>query len=274
MSKVFGSDNFTLVLVPSAGGKSYSVSIRRRVLYLLAVLLGLNLVLLPAVIVWSSLLARKARHQSTMAHELRRLKKENEDLHALQERVEQLASHQARVLAWAGLAPETNTDQTGTNPAWGGGASPRPEPASPSSPEPGTRRRTGAVPPALEGWCWPVDGWISRGFGGAGGADTTHAAVDIVAPRDTPVLAASQGVVSFASWDDQLGNLVVVDHAGGVSTSYGHNEQILVGVGSRVKMGQPIARVGNTGRSSAPHLHFEIRRGGEPVDPEAFLTAR
>lgn len=264
----------TIVILPATGGKSHSISVRKRVLLFVASLAALNLVLLPIVLVWSSALARKARRLGAVQRELVRLTEENEKLHLLEANLQELAQDQARVLEWAGLAPEPNTNQTATSrPPPGLAALPRGE-TDVSRPGAGVRRRTGAIPPALAGWRWPLDGWISRGFGGAGGvADTAHAAVDIVAPRDTPVLAAAEGVVSFANWDDELGNLVIVDHASGVSTVYGHNEEILVRVGSKVKVGQPIARVGSTGRSSAPHLHFEIRRGGQPVDPEAFLNA-
>ena len=80
------------------------------------------------------------------------------------------------------------------------------------------------------------------------------------------------GIVRFADWDDTYGNLVVLDHGNGFTTTYGHNETLLVQQGDLVPRGAAIARLGNTGRSSAPHLHFEIRLENEPLDP-AFLLS-
>jgi murein DD-endopeptidase MepM/ murein hydrolase activator NlpD len=85
------------------------------------------------------------------------------------------------------------------------------------------------------------------------------------------VRAAATGAVTFAGTDPEYGNLVIVDHGLGLETRYGHNERLAVRVGDRVTRGQLIAAVGNTGRSSAPHLHFEVRKNGVPVDPRQYL---
>ncbi len=115
----------------------------------------------------------------------------------------------------------------------------------------------------------PVDGWVSRGFepGPEG-----HAGVDLVGETGTPVRASALGVVRFAGWDDVFGHLVVLDHGNGISTRYGHNEALLVGPGEKVPRGHAIARLGSTGRSSAPHLHFEVRLEDEPLDPAYLLV--
>jgi murein DD-endopeptidase MepM/ murein hydrolase activator NlpD len=145
---------------------------------------------------------------------------------------------------------------------------------SSSSPAPS---RLAPVPKARRtGWRWPVAGWFSRryatGDSAAGALADIHPAVDIVAPRDTPVLAASSGLVTFAGWDEDLGNMVMIEHAAGITTVYGHNATLLVAAGSRVAEGQAIARLGSTGRSSAPHLHFEVRYSNRAVDPELWLS--
>lgn len=116
----------------------------------------------------------------------------------------------------------------------------------------------------------PIRGWVSRGFQ-RGDADE-HAGLDLVQATGTPVRAAAWGIVRFAGWDDTYGNLVVLDHGNGFSSMYGHNEALLVHEGDLVARGEPIARLGNTGRSSAPHLHFEVRLEDEPLDP-AFLIS-
>ena len=86
-----------------------------------------------------------------------------------------------------------------------------------------------------------------------------------------PSAAGSSNSFIEASYDDWLGNYVVIDHGFGYSTLYGHNQRLLVSAGQSVERGQVIARLGNTGRSSAPHLHFEIRLDGRSVDPRQYL---
>lgn len=115
----------------------------------------------------------------------------------------------------------------------------------------------------------PVTGWVSRGFerGPEG-----HAGIDLVGETGTPVRSAALGVVRFAGWNDTFGNLVILDHGNGYTSFYGHNDTLLVETGSLVPRGQTIARLGNTGQSSAPHLHFEVRLEEEPLDPALLLT--
>jgi murein DD-endopeptidase MepM/ murein hydrolase activator NlpD len=129
----------------------------------------------------------------------------------------------------------------------------------------------------------PIDGWISRGFSKSGSVfGGEHSGVDFAAKEGTEVRVTADGTVSFAGWDDIYGNLVVVDHKNGYLSYYGHNSKILVNSGNSVKRGQVIALSGNSGRSSAPHLHYEIRKvekstaGGDsiPIDPKDFLNPK
>jgi murein DD-endopeptidase MepM/ murein hydrolase activator NlpD len=100
-----------------------------------------------------------------------------------------------------------------------------------------------------------------------------HAGIDYVASEGTEVRATAPGVVVTAGWADGYGNMVEIRHAGGVSTRYGHLSAILVSPGTRVAAGSLIGRVGSTGRSTGPHLHYETRRDGEAVDPSIFFAA-
>jgi murein DD-endopeptidase MepM/ murein hydrolase activator NlpD len=117
----------------------------------------------------------------------------------------------------------------------------------------------------------PVDGWVSRSFeGGPEG----HPGIDLVGETGTAVRAAAFGAVRFAGWDDTFGNLVILDHGNGFTSLYGHNDAVLVETGALVPRGQTIARLGNTGRSSAPHVHFEVRLEEEPLDPTFLLSPK
>lgn len=98
-----------------------------------------------------------------------------------------------------------------------------------------------------------------------------HAGLDIVVPPGTPVRAPADGVVSFAGWDDYYGKLVSIDHGYGVLTRYGHNSQIFVQVGQKVDKYDVISAVGSTGRSTGPHLHYEVRVNGVPVNPSNYV---
>jgi murein DD-endopeptidase MepM/ murein hydrolase activator NlpD len=101
---------------------------------------------------------------------------------------------------------------------------------------------------------------------------SSHDGVDLSAPKGTRILASRSGRVTFAGEAGGYGLLVIVDHGQGVETRYAHASALLVKVGQTVRAGQTIAKVGNTGTSTAPHLHFEIRRHGRPVDPWPLLA--
>jgi murein DD-endopeptidase MepM/ murein hydrolase activator NlpD len=102
------------------------------------------------------------------------------------------------------------------------------------------------------------------------GGRRLHAGVDLGASRGTPVRVTADGVVRRASSDDVNGRILVIDHGGGVVTVYCHNDDLLVADGDHVHRGQVIARSGNTGRSTGPHLHYQLDLAGEPVDPLRF----
>ncbi len=124
-------------------------------------------------------------------------------------------------------------------------------------------------------WIMPVEASrLSSGFGKLRpdpdhpGQTRTHKGLDMIAPTGTPVRAARGGeVVVAAATAGGFGNLVVIDHGGGTRTFYGHLQSIDVRTGDRIEAGAPLGAVGSTGRSSAPHLHFEVRQDGESIDP-------
>ncbi len=104
------------------------------------------------------------------------------------------------------------------------------------------------------------------------GSHRHHDGQDIGAPTGTPIRSMGPGQVTFAGVRGGYGNLVIVDHGGGVETRYAHQSALAVGVGDRVDAGTVVGAVGSTGRSTGPHLHFEVRVGGEAVDPTPYLA--
>lgn len=122
---------------------------------------------------------------------------------------------------------------------------------------------------------WPLDlqGFVTRGRvgEGAGGDGEAHEGIDIAVPVGTPIRASGGGTVEAASADADYGMFVLLRHPGGYESMYGHASRVLVREGDSVVAGQVIALTGSSGRSTAPHLHFEIRREGQSLDPLTFV---
>jgi murein DD-endopeptidase MepM/ murein hydrolase activator NlpD len=123
--------------------------------------------------------------------------------------------------------------------------------------------------PSSSGLIWPVNGPVVSGFGMRWGR--MHEGIDIGVGYGTPIHAAASGTVVFSGWMGGYGNFVIIDHGGGMATAYGHQSSIAVGGGQSVSQGQVIGYVGCTGHCFGPHLHFEVRINGSPVDPLGYL---
>lgn len=121
----------------------------------------------------------------------------------------------------------------------------------------------------------PVNGWLASGFGirisPFTGKKTMHSGVDLASPIGTPVFAPANGVVIFSGTKIGFGNFIMIAHGNGVVSRYGHNAQNLVEPGQKVKRGEQIATVGMTGRTTGPHLHYEILVNGKHADPKKFM---
>ena len=122
---------------------------------------------------------------------------------------------------------------------------------------------------SASGFIWPVSGPVVSPFGMRWGR--MHEGIDIGVGYGTPIHAAAAGTVITAGWEDGYGNLIVVDHGGGLATAYAHQSSFAVGYGARVEQGQVIGYVGCTGHCFGPHLHFEVRVNGTAVDPLGYL---
>jgi murein DD-endopeptidase MepM/ murein hydrolase activator NlpD len=122
---------------------------------------------------------------------------------------------------------------------------------------------------------WPVEGRLMSYFGRRSdpfsGEGSFHAGIDISVPTGTPVHATADGTVMSAEWAGQYGRMVVIDHGNGVHTQYAHMSQLDVLAGQWVRRGAVIGRSGSSGKSTGAHVHYEVRRGGTPVNPSQFL---
>jgi murein DD-endopeptidase MepM/ murein hydrolase activator NlpD len=114
-----------------------------------------------------------------------------------------------------------------------------------------------------------VSGPITSPFGMRWG--TLHPGIDIGVPTGTPIHAAAAGTVIYCGWEEGYGNLVVIDHHNGLATAYGHQSRVAVSCGANVAQGEVIGYSGCTGFCTGPHVHFEVRVNGTPVDPLGYL---
>ena len=120
------------------------------------------------------------------------------------------------------------------------------------------------------GMIWPLNGRITSMYGWRRGRH--HDGIDIAAPMGKPIVAAANGTVIFSGWRSGYGRMVVVQHNRWLKTVYGHTSRNYVSRGQNIKQGDVIALVGNTGRSTGPHLHFEVRTGQGAQDPMRYLA--
>ena len=118
---------------------------------------------------------------------------------------------------------------------------------------------------------WPAAGYVSSPYGLRFDGTEFHQGIDIAADMGAPIVATADGVVTAAGWNGGYGNMVDVDHGGGIVTRYGHASALAVTVGQQVRRGEVIAYVGSTGRSTGPHVHYEVRVDGQPVNPAEYL---
>lgn len=123
---------------------------------------------------------------------------------------------------------------------------------------------------------WPLNGILRSSYGGRSdpfsGEGAFHTGIDLAAPKGTAVHATADGVIQKAEWDGGYGRLVVIDHGNGIETYYAHLSQFEVLPGQEVRRGQVIALSGSTGHATGPHLHYEVRIGGVPVNPYKYLA--
>ena len=135
------------------------------------------------------------------------------------------------------------------------------------------KKKTHKARPRIGILIWPAKGTLTSGFGKRNGRK--HEGIDIAGPKGTAIYSAAAGEVVFSGWGPTgYGKMVIVKHAHHLTTVYAHNSKILVKKGTHVKQGQQISLMGSTGRSTGPHLHFEVRNNTEPKNPIKYLPIR
>jgi murein DD-endopeptidase MepM/ murein hydrolase activator NlpD len=252
MKEVRPKGQLSIVMVPAGGGKARSFNLGRRGMTIAVIVAAAALCLFIFVL---GAVGRMGQYSLTIS----RLKRENAELRDSQKKLGKLEEELAQLRAVERrLASLVGIEQKGGAAEGAGGQT-----HLLASRQEETFDYSGSSPTL-----WPVRGAISRGFSEKKGG---HKGIDIAVARETPVRAAGDGTVDFAGEDDVFGSMIIINHGSGISSLYGHNSGLTAARGETVRKGQIIAYSGNSGRSSAPHLHFEISRYGRQVDPLTFL---
>jgi murein DD-endopeptidase MepM/ murein hydrolase activator NlpD len=257
---------FSFIIAPHGTGTAVTFNLPGKLTVVLAVVVVAFVAGLAFVGVTYTRLAILALETERLETENEMLRIENEKISQIEQEIARIDQVRRQIEAWAGVLPGEMAEAA----SFGDLA---------IAPNVWPRRYTYALlrPFHLQrtgyplGMLVPATGWISRRFISESTDRPVHPGIDIAASTGTPVRCAQDGFVESAGWDKIYGNRIVVEHDDSLKTVYGHNERILVKEGDHVVKGQVIATVGNTGRSTAPHLHFEVLKHDQPVDPELYV---
>ncbi len=238
-----------------------------------ALVLGLMVVLFFA---FAGPITRAAGRVPGLDREVARLREENSRVQQLAAALNRAEQNYQQLRAMLGVkAPVT---RGGGGAGGGGGGTPTPHNAEDlmrandvAARAPGAPSRYETGPSAPSHWPLDVQGFVTRGQVRPGDPAESHPGIDIAVPIGTPVRAAGGGAVAASGTDPDYGLYVLLRHPDGYETMYGHASRLLVREGDAVQAGQVIALTGSSGRSTAPHLHFEIRREGRSLDPRTLV---
>lgn len=269
---------YTFIVAPSAKARFHRISIHYNYLYaVLALVLGLM-----TVFAVSSIWVVK---QATTITEFNQIQKENLDLkkknlenelkiEKLSARISNLGDQTKKLSQANGLQ---HADDIDSNLGYGGPATFDVVEKATEQLETALRtldleldKRRLQVSTTPRGW--PVQGYLTDHFGMRrfGGRTEFHPGLDISVPSGTAVSATADGLIVYAAWRNGYGNVVVIDHGNGLTTRYGHLSAIDVAAGQRIRRGDVIGRAGSTGRSTGPHVHYEVRENNVALNPMRF----
>jgi len=260
---LFGGEGKSLrvTLNPDEGGETYDRIWSRKRFRALVLLPVLGLAALLLLVLGAGTLLMEKRHSRELEHRLEESRQQASRLEGLEAQLretEALLLKLGNMVGAAELLPDSLSGGEGAALAE----------AAPS-PREGLKRGEMEMLRSLPS-AWPLHGWTTQEFRAEHGPGH-HPGIDIAVEEGTPVRAAGAGAVLVAGWNDEYGNFVILDHGFVVTSLYGHNSHLAVRKEDRVEQGDIIAYSGSTGRSTAPHLHFEIRRNGIAEDPKKYL---
>jgi murein DD-endopeptidase MepM/ murein hydrolase activator NlpD len=265
---------YSIMVIPHETGKPKTLRVSSTVIRFLSFLFILGVAASAVFIANQSRLVSQAMRASSLERENGELKRRNELIVELARRMDRFEELYEQIGGM--LGSKVTLGEPLPQPAEVPGSDVNPEPGSPGLIEAGKRipgelasrgpiEKERAVPSS-----WPLTrhGYITRKFTVL---SDSHPGIDIAVPRNTPVKATGDGIVLDARYDPMYGSCVLIDHGNGFSSFYAHNTRLCVTAGQRVRKNDLIAFSGSTGASTAPHLHYELRKDGVPVDPQLYL---
>jgi murein DD-endopeptidase MepM/ murein hydrolase activator NlpD len=249
-------DTFTVIIVPHDQKGTRQYRVQYRLFYTLVALIGIGGVAMIIFLATYGRILLKARESVMLEQQVLELTRRNEQVGELMRNLAQLRSMNLQVRRMLGL-DVSDEDSLAIQPTM----------TSVMLADDGLAYEQEQALLSMPNF-WPVRGYITRGF------DISAAyppGIDLAGPRPTPVRSSAGGYVLEAGWDDMYGYYVLIDHGYGIKTLYGHNDRLRVTKGERVSRGQTIGYSGNTGKSTAPHLHFEVIQNNNYEDPLNYL---
>lgn len=265
----------TLLVVPHDERNVRRVRLGYRSLKIAAGVLVVIAVLAVAALTTYGRVAARATQAALLERENARLEEENRKVERIAENLIRSEQAYEQIRSMAGL-PATNVEETrargrleprevrAAEPADGGASGVTSGAGSRAGPAP---RSAGSTPGRPSAWPLTIEGFVTAEYTGK----SAHPGLDIAVPPNTPVVATARGTVKQMGFDPVYGHFVVLDHGDDLETMYAHNELLLVEQDSSVERGETIAYSGSSGKSTAPHLHYEVREAGWPVDPRPYL---
>lgn len=262
------NSHFTVMIVPEENGKTITFRLPKFLIIIICIIILLFFIGFFLIVIKSGEIAAKLQMHSVVKSENEKLINENDELRKIVERLNQLSqfSEYLYKLAIPNKNSETknqlelrsikkNSDSMDLNILVANSENLK------------YSENIDKYPNIV-----PVNGWITKHFSVDGiNGNQRHLGIDFAAATGTPIKATAEGIIKNITKDKYLGLIITVDHDGGLETRYGHCSQIIVAKHDYVKKGQTIALVGNTGRSSAPHLHYEILKDGIHVNPANYI---
>jgi murein DD-endopeptidase MepM/ murein hydrolase activator NlpD len=277
---------YTVMFVPEGNARTFSMHVHKNIVYSLVVFLFIFLVGFVLLVVKSGEIAAKLQLVYILTSENKRLKDENKKMNyvvAKLDRIEQLGHYLQSLARATGADQKKNQNATL-------GARETPDKVflrdnmddmldslrKSSTNDSNDVHKAGAVTQlylaSLPNIQPVIDGWITRRYVvETNDTEQAHTGVDYAATQGTLIRATAPGIVEEVFNDRYFGLMLTINHGYGMATRYGHCSQILVSKGDHVERGQTVALVGNTGRSSAPHLHYEVLKDGKNVDPTKYI---